>query len=181
VILLRLVALIAPGAALILILGISTKAQHTGPSLAFGTVGVSLGMTPEQVEKNLADAGRHIEFMKQDKHTALVRVNNPTEPYVDEGQVTFFDGRLVYAAFDFPAPRDAHELAQEIAGAVDGMDSKECRVSNFSGHGTGGGYSETRFDCGVKGFEVLTVEPLGTGERYTPQLKMTIGEIPHAN
>src|SRR2546426_921470 len=80
-----------------------------------------------------------------------------------------------------PVASDAHELAQQIAGAVESMDSKECRVSNFSGHGTGGGYSETRFDCGAKGFEVMTVEPMGTKERYTPELKMTIGEMPRAN
>ena len=181
VIRLRLLALTAACAALILVVGISAEAQHTGPSLVFGTAQVSLGMTPEQVEKSLADAARHIEFMKGDKHTALVRVNNSKEPEDVEGQVTFFNGRLVYAAFDFPTPRDAHELALELAGAVDGMDSKECRVSNFSGHGTGGGYSETRFDCGAKGFEVVTVEPLGRNERYTPELKMTIGEIPRVN
>jgi hypothetical protein len=162
-------------------LTLSGEAQHKAPSIAFGGAQVSLGMTPEQVEKNLADASRHIEFLKQDQHTARVRVNNSKEPAGDEGQVTFFNGRLVYAAFDFPTPRDAHELAQELAGAVDAMESKECSVLSFSGHGTGGGYSETRFDCGAKGFEVVTVEPLGTNERYTPELKMTIGEIPRGN
>jgi hypothetical protein len=86
-----------------------------------------------------------------------------------------------FAVITEASPRDAHELAQEIAGAVDGLDSKECRISNFSGHGTGGGYSETRFDCGVKSFEVLTVEPLGTNERYPPELKLTIGEMPRTN
>ncbi len=134
-------------------------------------------MTPEQAEKSLADASRHIEFMKQDKHTALVWGNDSAGLREVEGQVTFSNGRLVYAAFDFPAPHDAHELAQEIAGAVDGTDSAECRVANLSGHGTGGGYSETRFDCGAKGFEVITVEPLAGEERYTPELKMTIGEF----
>jgi hypothetical protein len=138
-------------------------------------------MTVEQVERGLSEGARHIKFMKEDKHTALVQVNNSTEPEGDEGQVTFFNGRVVYAAFDFPMPRDTHEFAQELAGAVDAMDSKKCTASNFSGHGTGGGYSETRFDCGVKGFEVTTVEQLGTNERYAPELKITIGEIPRPN
>lgn len=175
---LRIPVLAALGAILVAVLGLATQGQRSAPSIAFGNAWVSLGMTAEQVEKNLADSGRHIEFMKEDKRSALVLVNG-SKPPDDEGQVYFAGGRLVYAAFDFPGPRDAHELAQELAGAVEGMDSKECRVSNISGHGTGGGYSETRFDCGAKGFEVMTVESLGTNERYAPELKITLGEIPN--
>lgn len=180
VIRLRLLALLASVVALVVVFGITTDAQHAGPSLAFGNANISLGMTPEQVEKHLADANRHIEFMKEYKDSALVRINNSAEPEGDEGQVIFSNGRLVYAAFDFPSPGDTHELAQELAGAVDAMDSKQCRVSNFSGHGTGGGYSETRFDCGAKGFEVITVDSLGTNDRNAPELKMTIGALPRA-
>jgi hypothetical protein len=176
---LRILSLIALASASAGVFG--TEAQHVRPSIVFGGATISLGMTSEQVERSLADADRHIRFLKGDKHTALVLLSNSTEPEGVEGQVTFFNGRLVYAAFDFPVASDAHELAQQIAGAVESMDSKECRVSNFSGHGTGGGYSETRFDCGAKGFEVMSVEPMGTKERYTPELKMTIGEMPRAN
>ncbi len=132
-------------------------------------------MTTEQVKTSLAESARHIEFMS-DKQTALVCVNN-TPCDGGQGQVTFLDGRVVYAAFDFPTPRDANEMAQEIAGAVDEMDSKLCGVSNFSGHGTGGGYSQTSFNCGSKGFEVITAEPLGDNKRYAPEIKITIGEI----
>ncbi|MGA7908310.1 MAG: hypothetical protein WCA16_12960 [Candidatus Sulfotelmatobacter sp.] len=52
-------------------LALSGEAQRKAPSIAFGGAQVSLGMTPEQVEENLADASRHIEFLKGDKHTAL--------------------------------------------------------------------------------------------------------------
>jgi prepilin-type processing-associated H-X9-DG protein len=159
-------------------LGLNVEAQRgqQPPSIGFGGAQVSLGMTVEQVEKNLAASARHIEFMS-DKHTAVVRVNNAPVPSGDEGQVTFFDGHVAYAAFQFPATHDAVRLAQEIAGAVENMDAKVCAASNYSSHGTGGGFSQTIFDCGSKSFNVMTVETLGANERYT-HVEITIGGIP---
>ncbi len=159
-------------------LSLNTRAQRKQepPSIAFGGAQVSLGMTTEQVEKNLSENARHIEFMT-DKHTALVRINNAPVP--SEGQVTFFDGRVGYAAFHFPDAHDADQLAQEIAGAVENMDTKVCTLSNYSSHGTGGGLSQTIFDCGSKSFNVMTTEILGHNDRYT-HVEITIGAIPRS-
>jgi hypothetical protein len=159
-------------------LGLNVEAQRRQqpPSIEFGGAQVSLGMTVEQVEKALAESARHIEFMT-DKHTALVRVNNAPVPTGDEGQVTFFDGRVVYAAFQFPGTHDAVELAQEVAGAVENMATKTCALANYTSHGTGGEFSETIFDCGSKSFNVMTVETLGSNDRYT-HVEITIGAIP---
>jgi hypothetical protein len=68
-------------------------------------------------------------------------------------------------------------LAQEIAGAIENMTTKTCAVRNYSSHGTGGGFSQSIFDCGSKSFNVMTVETLGTNERYT-HVEITIGAIP---
>jgi hypothetical protein len=162
------------------VLGLNMEAQRKQepPSIEFGGAQVSLGMPLEQVEKALAERARHLEFMS-DKHTALVRINNAPVPNGDEGQVTFFDGRAVYAAFHFPDARTADELAQEIAGAVENMTTKVCAVSNYSSHGTGGSLSQSIFDCGSKSFDVMTTEALGHNERYT-HVEITIGAIPHA-
>lgn len=157
-------------------LNIAAQRQQELPSIAFGTAQVSLGMTEEQVEKNLAESARHIEFIA-DKHTAVVRINNARVPSGDEGQVTFFDGRVAYAAFHFPVAGDANELAQEISGAVESMDAKACMVSNYAGHRTGGGFSQTNFHCGPKSFNVMTTEILGHSERYT-HVEITMGAIP---
>lgn len=72
---------------------------------------------------------------------------------------------------------DAVELAQEIAGAVENMATKTCTLANYSSHGTGGGAFQTIFDCGSKSFNVMTVETLGTNERFT-LVGITIGAIP---
>ena len=87
------------------------------PSITFGGAQVSLGMTVELVEKNLAASTRHIEFLA-DKRTAVVRLNGASVPNGDEGQVTFADGHLVYAAFNFPVALNADQLAQELAGLL---------------------------------------------------------------
>src|SRR5689334_25115153 len=89
-------------------LGLSVQAQRgqqQPPSVEFGRAQVSLGMSVEQVQMNLSESARHIEFMS-DKQTALVRVNNVPMPSGDEGQVTFVDGRVAYAAFQFPGTHD---------------------------------------------------------------------------
>ncbi len=171
---------LAVAGAIAALLGVSNKAQRKQeqPSIAFGTAEVSLGMTVEQVEKALAESARHIELMS-DKHTALVRINNLPAPEGHEGQVTFFDGRVVYAAFHFPDAEAADQLAQEIAGAVENMDAKVCTVSNYSSHGTGGGLSQTIFDCGAKSFNVMITQTLGHKERYT-HVEITIGAIPRS-
>ncbi len=156
-------------------LNLSSQRKQVLPSISFGETQVSLGMSVEEVERNLAESGRHIEFMA-DKHTALVHMNNAPISGGSEGQVTFFDGRVTYAAFHFPDARDAYELAQEIAGAVEDMDTRSCTVTNYSSHGSGGRLSETVFDCGSKSFNVMTTEVLGHSERYT-RVERTIGEI----
>ncbi|HXM93142.1 MAG TPA: hypothetical protein VOA64_02635 [Candidatus Dormibacteraeota bacterium] len=163
--------------AIAVFLGLNMEAQRKQerPSIDFGGAQVSLGMTLEEVEKNLAANARHIEFMT-DKHTALVRINNAPVPSGDEGQVTFFDGHVAYAAFHFPDAHNADQLAQEIAGAVENVDTKVCTVSNYSSHGTGGALSQTIFDCGSKSFNVMTTEILGHNERYT-HVEITIGAI----
>ena len=171
-------ALVVIGAiAAVLCLNMKAQRKQEHASIEFGGAQVSLGMTVEQVEKNLAENARHIEFAT-DKHTALVRINNAPGYSGHEGQVTFFDGRVAYAAFHFPDAHDADQLAQEIAGAVDNMDTKVCAASNYSSHGTGGSLSETIFDCGSKSFDVITTEALGHNERYT-HVEITIGAIPH--
>lgn len=174
----RLLRALVVAGAVASLLGPNVEAQRRQqpPSIEFGGAHVSLGMTVEQVEKNLVESARHIEFMS-DKHTALVRINNAPVPAGDEGQITFFDGRVVYAAFQFPWTHDAVELAQEIAGAVENMPTKTCTLANYSSHGTGGGFSQTIFDCGSKSFNVMTVETLGTNERDT-YVEISIGAIP---
>jgi len=176
----NLLKALAVTGAIAAVLGLNMEAQRKQepPSIEFGAAQVSLGMTVEQVEKNLAESARHIEFMT-DKHTALVRINNAPVPSGDEGQVTFFDGRVAYAAFHFPDAHDADQLAQEIAGAVENMDAKVCAVSNYSSHGTGGVLSQTIFDCGSKSFNVMITETLGHKERYT-HVEITIGAIPRS-
>ena len=83
----------------------------------------------------------------------------------------------MYAAFQLPVAHNAVELAQEIAGAIENMATKSCTVANYSSHGTGGGFSQVIFNCGSKNFDVMTVETLGTNERYT-FVEITIGAIP---
>ena len=131
-----------------------------------------------QVVKNLAESGRHVEFMS-DKHTALVRINSAPASGGDEGQITLFDGDVAYASFHFPDAQNANELAQEIAGAVENMDTKVCTATNYSSHGTGGGLSQTIFDCGPKSFNVKTIDILGRSERHT-WVEITIGAIPQS-
>jgi len=167
------------GAGLIVILAgpnVAGQQKQAPPFLEFGTAQISLGMTKEQVEKTLRESGRHLVDMN-DNHTALVRANDAPVPSGDEGEVMFFDGRVAYAAFQFPVARNAAELSEEIAGAVENMATRICAVRNYSSHGTGGGFSQTIFDCGSKSFDIITVETLGTDERHS-NVEITIGAIP---
>jgi hypothetical protein len=176
--------LLAVFGAVALTAGLHADAQRKPepPSIDFGGAQVLLGMTVEQVEKNLTQSARHIQFVP-DTQTAIIRTNGANE---SEGQVNFDGGHVVYAAFDFPTPHNANELAQEIAGAVETMDTrftsptgqqaKMCAVRNYSSHGAGGGFSEIIVDCGSKGFHVMTYEILGNSERHT-SAEITIGVL----
>jgi hypothetical protein len=70
----------------------------------------------------------------------------------------------------------ADELAQEIAGAVDNMETKTCETSNYSVHGTGGGFSQIISQCGSRRFNVMTVQVLGSPAR-TVNVNIEIGQI----
>jgi hypothetical protein len=87
------------GAVAAAFLGVNTEAQRRQkpPSIAFGTAEVSLGMSVEEVQKNLSESARHIEFMG-DKHTALVRVNNAPVPSGDDSR-----GRPIASVLTPPA------------------------------------------------------------------------------
>lgn len=148
------------------------QTSNKPPSIGFGMAYVSIGMTEAEVNKIMAENGHHLKFLP-DKQTALV-VENDT-PDSDEGQITFSDGRVVYAMFQFPIARESNELAQEVAGAIEAMNTKLCTIGNYSGHGTGGGYTESVFDCGDKKFDIFTQELLGS-ERAT-NVQIEIGKL----
>lgn len=149
---------------------LSAKAQEgkQQPYLEFGGARVLLGMTVRQVEGNLAATGRHLKFLYDGRtasgmteQDASVNLNNVTEPNGFEGQVTFYNGRVGYAAFQFTETRDAVVLAQELAGAIENVDARNCSLENFTAHGTGGGHTDSIFTCGRKTIRVTTIEPLG--------------------
>jgi hypothetical protein len=154
--------------------GFTGTAQRTQeqPSITYGMARVSLGMTVEQVEQHLAEAARHIQLLS-DKETALVYRNGEADDV--EGQVTFRSGHVIYADFKMPNARSADELAQEIAGAVDSMQIKTCTISNYAAHGTGGGFSESIFECGSRRFNVQTTQVLGSSIR-TISVNVEIGQ-----
>jgi hypothetical protein len=172
--------LFVTGALAVAFLNVNTRAERRQepPSIAFGLARVTVGMTIERVEKNLAESGRHLEPLG-DKHSWSVCINNIPMPDCDEGEVVFFDGHVAYAMFQLPVVRTADQLAKEIASAVENMDTNVCVVRNYSSHGTGGGTSGTIFDCGSKSFELMTSENLGDNEHYT-NVNITIGAFPHA-
>jgi hypothetical protein len=152
---------------------LQVSAARNQPSIAFGTATVSLGMTVEQVQERLSGAARSIKFLP-DKVTALVYTNG--EPDGTEGQITFSGGRVVYAQFQMRSVRNADELAQEIAGAVDSMETKNRDASNYSAHGTGGGFSQIIFDCGSRRFNIMTLQTLGSSD-HTINVNIEVGQI----
>ncbi len=158
-----LIGVLAVACAAALATGIKGTAQRKQeqPSITFGMAKISLGMTVEQVQESLSGAARHIQFLP-DKETSVVRRNGDDD---SEGQVTFSDGRAIYAQYQMPNALSADELAQEIAGAVDSMEAKSCEASNYSAHGTGGGFSQVIFECGSRRFNVMTVQTLGSSTR----------------
>jgi hypothetical protein len=150
-------------------------AQENQTSITFGTASVRLGMTIEQVQERLAGSGRYVKFLP-DKVTGLVCITGESDPNGVEGQVTFAGGRAIYAQFQMPNVHSADELAQEIAGAVGSMETKTCEVLNYSSHGTGGGFSQTIFECGPKTFNVMTTQTFGSNARTT-NVNIEIGEL----
>ena len=143
-------------------------AQQQSPSLMFGTSSIALGMTHAQVSQALATANRHIKMMSEDSGAV---VNGRQEDW--EGQIIFSNDRVVYAAFDLPPVRNTDDLAQEIAGAVDNMDSNNCAVHNYTSHGTGGSTAVTKFECGSRRFSIMTTQVYG--QQKSVGVKLEIG------
>lgn len=153
----------------------SAAAQHAQvqPSIIYGGAKISLGMTAEQVTQNLAGASRHIQTLS-DKNTGLVYRNGVTDEF--EGQLTFGNGHVIYADYHMPEAHSADELAQEIAGAIDSMETKTCQASNYSAHGTDGGFSLSTFECGSRRFNVMTVLEFGSSDRRF-NVNIEIGQV----
>ncbi len=151
----------------------SQQLAQEQPSIAYGMAKISLGMTVEQVEQHLAEAARHIK-KGSDKDTTLVYLNGESTDF--EGQITFAGGHVIYADYHMPTVDSADELAQEIAGAVDNMGTKTCEASNYSAHGTGGGFTQIIFQCGSRRFNVMTVQVLRSAAR-TVNVNIEIGQI----
>lgn len=145
------------------------------PSIAYGTANVSLGMTVEQVEQSLQGGSRYMKTIPGYKDSTLVYVNGQSNP-TSEGQIIFSNGRVTYADYKMPDVSNADELAQEIAGAVDEMETKTCIISNYTAHGTGGGFSQSTFECGARRFLVMTTQTLGNN---TKSIHVSL-EIGHA-
>lgn len=142
----------------------SQERRQDRPFISYGTAKVSLGMTIEEVQQNLATSSRHMKTLPDDTDSSLVYVNGQSEPN-SEGQIIFKRGRVIYADYKMPVVNNADELAQEIAGAVDTMETKTCDVSNYSAHGTGGGFTQSIFECGSRRFNVMAVQELGNSVR----------------
>jgi hypothetical protein len=160
--------------AVVLYVGLNTTAQPSQEEafMTYGRARITLGMTVAQVEHHLAESSRHIQFLS-DKETAIVYQNGVTDDF--EGQITFGGGHVIYADYHLPNARTADELAQEIAGAVDSMENKTCTISNFTAHGTGGGHSDSIFECGARRFTVFTMQSLGSNVR-TINVNLEIGQ-----
>ena len=157
-----LIRVLAATGAIVLASGATQRKHELPPSIRFGAARISLGMTVEQVEQQLSQAARHIQMLP-DKQTALVYQNGVTDDF--DGQITFGGGHVIYADYQMANAHSADELAQEIAGAVDSMENKTCTISNYASHGTGGGFSESRFECGLQRFTVHTMRLLGSSAR----------------
>jgi hypothetical protein len=141
------------------------------PSITYGFSKVSLGMTVNQVQQSLAGASRHMQTLPDFKESAMVYVDGQSDA---EGQIIFGDGRVTYADFKMPAVNTAEELAQEIQGAVDNMETKTCDLSNYTSHGTGGEISQSTFKCGSRRFTVQTFHTFGVNTRTT-DVEIAIG------
>lgn len=154
-------------------LNLESQRKEEPPSLEIHGTRIQLGMTREQVMTALDKIGMKLRFL-WDGHTALVlKRDTPPNPDDFDSQITFYDGRAAYVSFQFPEAQSAVQLAQEIAGAVEIVEDKNCSLENFSGHGTGGGHSDVIANCGPKTITIMTSEPLN-GERST-HVEISIG------
>ena len=169
--LMRILAVIS---AVVLATGLTLAAQRTQqPSLNFGAANIHLGITLEQAEQLLTQAGQHFQFIRDEQPPFQTLAIDGSD---DGGQITFSGDRAVFIEYQMPAARSADALAQEIAGAVDSVETKTCSASNYSAHGTGGGFSESIFQCGSKRFSVHTTQLLGSNVR-TVNVNIEIGHL----
>ncbi len=143
------------------------------PSLNFGSANISLGMTVQEAQQLLTDAGQHFQFIRDEAPPMRTLTIDGGD---SGGQITFSGGRAIYVQYEMPITRNVDALAQEIAGAVDSMETKTCSVSNYSAHGTGGGVSQSIFRCGPKTFSVMTTRVLGSNVRDV-NVTIEIGHI----
>lgn len=155
------------------VVSLEGQRREEAPSLEVDGTRIQLGMTQEQVMTALEKNGMKLRFLF-DGHAALV-VRKDTPPNVNDfdSQITFYDGRAAYVSFQFPDAHSAVQLAQEIAGAIESVEDRNCSLENFSAHGTGGGHTDVIANCGPKTITIMTVEPLG-GERST-HVEISIG------
>ena len=149
------------------------------PFISYGGARISVGMTIGEVKRALSQANRHIE---QDSSSGNIWIVSPNGSNIlgEDGQITFNkdpEPHVVFASYNLPDVKTAEELAKEIAFAVDSMDSKVCVASNFSARGTGGGHSDTVFECGLQRFEVSTGYILGAFSSIRPtNVSIRIGD-----
>lgn len=164
------------GMCLILFTGVVVVAlaQQRPPSISFGSVSVSLGMTKGNLEESVMGSGWHLQPLQNYKESMLIEPDNGSSP---SGQVVFDGDRITYIDYQFATARNAAELSQEVAGAVEEMNVKTCSIQNYASRGTGGAFTESIFDCGAKRFSIMTVESLGSDERNT-NVHIELGAIP---
>jgi hypothetical protein len=170
----RVIRISAVVCAVILAATLALAAQRAHqPSLNFGSANISLGITVQEAQQLLTEAGQHFQFILNEPPPFRTLSIDGGD---SGGQVTFLDGRAIYVEYQMPTARNADALAQEIAGAVDSMEMKTCSVSNYSAHGTGGGFSQSIFQCGTKTIHVMTVQSLGSSVRDV-NVTIQIGHI----
>jgi hypothetical protein len=145
-------------------------------------------MTLYQVQNVLERNGFRFQ-MTDDKRTAMAYRMVQGRASADDGQITFDvaippdQQHVIYANYKYPAV-SADELAQEIAGAANIVESKRCVVSNDDTHAIGLTISQTIFECGLQRFVVETQEfselqarQMGITNRRTTTLKFEIGTL----
>jgi hypothetical protein len=151
-------------------------------SINFGTAKISLGMTKAQAERSLSAAARHIEFVNaggQSKAT-VVRDGQPND---FNQSITFRDDIVVDAVSLMPTPNSVDELAEQIATAVDNMETKSCsaatdRSRTLSGTGEGR-FLMIRFTCGTQRISLNTIKlSLPNHESVSTSVGIAIGQAP---
>lgn len=157
-------------------LGGAPQAAQDQPSVQFGDVHISLGMTVDQVNQRLWKASIMVAPLQEDPLNLLVCQKDCKDAANVEGQIAFKNGHVVYAAYSMPSAESAADLAQEIAGAIENMDNKTCTVSNNTSHGTGGTFTQSIFYCGAKRFNVMTTSAFGSSAGST-NVNIEIGQL----